>query len=108
MNLLRRKAEILCKLHKKAETYAEIVQMLQELALREPNSENAGIIKGKELAMYMFELLAEYHLPQEELESNQASFMAMFSESLKDGQTKVRAATLKAMTKFLSMFEDED
>jgi len=108
MNLLRRKAEILCKLHKKDETYAEIVQMLQELALREPNSDNAGVIKGKELAMYMFELLAEYHLPQEELESNQASFMAMFSESLKDGQTKVRAATLKAMTKFLSMFEDED
>ncbi len=34
--------------------------------------------------------------------------MTMFSESLKDGATKVRAATLKAMTKFLSMFEDED
>ena len=34
--------------------------------------------------------------------------MSMFSESLKDSQTRVRAATLKAMTKFLSMFEDED
>ncbi len=34
--------------------------------------------------------------------------MTMFSESLKDSATKVRAATLKAMTKFLSMFEDED
>jgi len=32
----------------------------------------------------------------------------MFSESLKDSQTRVRAAILKAMTKFLSMFEDED
>jgi len=58
--------------------------------------------------MYMFELLAEYHLPQEQLEQNQSSFMAMFSESLKDSQTRVRAASLKAMTKFLSMFEDED
>ena len=58
--------------------------------------------------MYMFELLSEYHLPQEQLESNQSSFMFMFSESLKDQQTRVRAATLKAMTKFLSMFEDED
>ena len=58
--------------------------------------------------MYMFELLSEYHLPQEQLEQNQSSFMAMFSESLKDQQTRVRSATLKAMTKFLSMFEDED
>ena len=108
MNLLRRKAEILCKLHSKAESYAELVQQLQQLALLEPNSEAPGIVKGKELAMYMFELLAEYHLPQEQLEQNNASFMAMFSESLKDSQTRVRAATLKAMTKFLSMFEDEE
>ncbi len=28
MNLLRRKAEILCKLHKKDETYGELVAML--------------------------------------------------------------------------------
>ena len=34
--------------------------------------------------------------------------MSMFSESLKDAQSRVRASTLKAMTKFLSMFEDED
>ena len=33
MNLLRRKAEILCKLHKKDETYGELVAMLQQLAL---------------------------------------------------------------------------
>ena len=65
MNLLRRKAEILCKLHKKEGSYGELVQQLQQLALQEPNSSDAGIIKGKELAMYMFELLAEYHLPQE-------------------------------------------
>ena len=56
----------------------------------------------------MFELLSEYHLPQEQIESNQSSFMAMFSESLKDSQTRVRASTLKATMKFLSMFEDED
>ena len=63
MSLLRRKAEILCKLHKKEETYAELVQQLQTLALLEPNSDAAPVIKGKELAMYMFELLSEYHLP---------------------------------------------
>ena len=65
MSLLRRKAEILCKLHRKDESYAELVQMLQQFALQEPSSDAAPIIKGKELAMYMFELLSEYHLPQE-------------------------------------------
>lgn len=34
--------------------------------------------------------------------------MEMFGKSLKDSQTRVRAATLKATMKFLSMFEDED
>lgn len=63
MSLLRRKAEILCKLHRKDESYAELVQQLQQLALLEPNSDSTSIIKGKELAMYMFELLSEYHLP---------------------------------------------
>ncbi len=63
MNLLRRKAEILCKLHKREETYGELVAMLQQLALQEPNSDNPAIIQSKELAMYMFELLLEYHLP---------------------------------------------
>ena len=33
LNLLRRKAEILCKAHRKAESYAELVQFLQTLAL---------------------------------------------------------------------------
>ena len=65
MNLLRRKAEVLCKVHRKEESYGEIVQQLRDLALQEPNSDSPAVIKGKELAMYMFELLAEYHLPQE-------------------------------------------
>lgn len=34
--------------------------------------------------------------------------MEMFGKSLADSQTRVRAATLKATMKFLSMFEDED
>jgi len=29
MNLLRRKAEVLCKIHKKEESYGELVQSLQ-------------------------------------------------------------------------------
>lgn len=65
MNLLRRKAEIICKLHRKEESYPEIVSQLSELLQREPNSDSDEIVKGKEIAMYMFELLAEFHLPQE-------------------------------------------
>ena len=34
--------------------------------------------------------------------------MGLFSESLKDKQARVRAATFKAMTKFLTSIEDED
>ena len=70
MSLLRRKAEIICKVHRKEESYAELVQSLQQLALQEPNSDSPAIIKGKELSMYMFELLSEYHLPQEQIEQN--------------------------------------
>jgi len=35
MNLLRRKAEIICKVHDKLGTYGEIVTNLTTLALRE-------------------------------------------------------------------------
>ena len=63
MSLLRRKAEIICKLHDKLETYGEIVTLLSTLALRDPASADEKIIKGKEIAMYMFDLLAEYYLP---------------------------------------------
>ena len=62
MNLLRRKAEIICKLHKKEESYGELVQNLSQLAGK-PASNDEATIKGKEFAMYVFELLSEYHLP---------------------------------------------
>ena len=62
MNLLRRKAEIICKLHKKESSYAELVQQLSLLAGK-PASADEATIKGKEFAMYVFELLSEYHLP---------------------------------------------
>ena len=63
MSLLRRKAEIICKVHDKLKTYGEIVTLSSTLALREPASADEKIIKGKEIAMYMFDLLAEYYLP---------------------------------------------
>lgn len=105
--LLRRKAEIICKLHKTEESYGELVNQLQSLA-GQPASEDETVIQGKELAMYMFELLAEYHLPQEQIVENSAHFMQLFSETLKDGNVRVRVATLKALTIFLSSVDDEE
>jgi hypothetical protein len=56
----------------------------------------------------MFELLAEYHLPQELIVQNQASFMTLFGKSLDDSNPRVRVATLKALTCFIKSFEDEE
>ncbi len=42
------------------------------------------------------------------MESSHDDFMQMFSKALQDKQTRVRTATFKAMTKHLSMLEDED
>jgi len=58
--------------------------------------------------MYMFELLSEYHLPQEQIVANSANFMNLFSESLKDTNVRIRVATLKALTVFLTAIEEED
>lgn len=107
MNLLRRKAEIICKLHKKEESYGELVQQMGQLAGQEASNADS-IVKGKQFAMYMFELLSEYHLPQEQIVANSNHFMLLFSQSLKDVSVKVRTATLKAMICFLTSIEDEE
>lgn len=56
----------------------------------------------------MFELLAEYHLPQELIVQNQDNFMNLFSESMKDTNPRVRVATLKALTTFITSIDDEE
>jgi DNA primase len=56
----------------------------------------------------MFELLAEYHLPQELIVQNQENFMNLFSESMKDTNPRVRVATLKALTTFITSIDDEE
>ena len=107
MNLLRRKAEIVCKIHKKEGNYANLLQKLQLMSTQYTGANEIGV-KSKEFAMYMFELLAEYHLPQELIVSNQDSFMEIFSQSMQDTNTRVRVATLKALTSFIISIEDED
>lgn len=58
--------------------------------------------------MYMFELLAEYHLPQEHIVASRNEFMSLFSMSLKDTDVKVKSASMRALTVFLTMIDDED
>ena len=67
MNLLRRKAEILVKSYKKSGSFDELIQFLMEMA-KGPVSEDAQVIAGKEVAMYIFEMLTEYHLTNEQCE----------------------------------------
>jgi hypothetical protein len=104
---LRRKAEIICKLCKKDESYPEIVQFICQLA-QSPSSSEEHIVKGKQFAMYAFELLSEYHLPQEQIVQHSGDFMNIFNSSLNDGDVRVKVATLKALTSFLTCIEDED
>ena len=58
--------------------------------------------------MYAFELLSEYHLPQEQIVQHSGDFMNIFNSSLNDGDVRVKVATLKALTSFLTCIEDED
>ena len=58
--------------------------------------------------MYMFDLLSEFHMTQEQMESSHDDFMQMFSKALQDKQTRVRTATFKALTKYLIMLEEEE
>jgi hypothetical protein len=83
LHLLRRKSEALCKLYKKTETYGELIQWLQQVstATGQTSSPEAEI-KSKVIAMYMFELLAEYHLPQELIVQNSTEFMTLFNSSI--------------------------
>jgi hypothetical protein len=57
MQLLRRKAEIICSCYKDIQNYQELI--LQLVGVLKQKSVPAS----KEYAMHIFELLAEYHLP---------------------------------------------
>ena len=57
--------------------------------------------------MHIFELLAEYHLPQEQIIQNSENFMKLFTNCLKDETVSVKVAALKAITSFLSSIDEE-
>lgn len=58
--------------------------------------------------MYALELLCEFHLPQDQIKQNQEHFMTLFKHSLGDSDVRVKVSTLKALTNFLTRFDDED
>jgi hypothetical protein len=58
--------------------------------------------------MYMFELMANYHLPEEQLVSSSDKLISLFLATLQDGNIAVKVSALQAITAFLSSIEDED
>jgi hypothetical protein len=65
-------------------------------------------VKSKQFAMYAMELLCEFHLPVDQIKANKDNFMNLFKHSLADGDVRIKVATLKALTTFLSMLEDDE
>lgn len=58
--------------------------------------------------MYCFEVLAEINLNAEELSKQANDFKTVFELGLNDKENNVRVASLKAITAFLAVIEDQD
>jgi hypothetical protein len=56
--------------------------------------------------MYNFEILSEYYLPQDLIVDNSDQFIEVFKSTLKEKDIRVRVASLKAVSCFLSSIED--
>ena len=98
--LLKRKGDIIAKVyHNLDQSDALLKQLVEWSGLENSNS--------KQLAMYVFERLAECHLSNEKLLEHKDSFYAIFSKSLGDADMKVRVAALRATSSFLLTIEDD-
>ncbi len=64
MLLLKKKADIICACYREIENYPELIQQLVQVMQSQDGTPEQLAIK-KVYAMYLFELLAEYHLPQD-------------------------------------------
>jgi len=58
--------------------------------------------------MYNFEVISEYHLSQELLVQYSDDFLKSFTSTLQDPDVKVKVASLKTTTSFLSSIDDEE
>ncbi|TNV74745.1 hypothetical protein FGO68_gene4951 [Halteria grandinella] len=86
---LKRKADLVCA--------CSLVALLQ----------SQEDVNKKVYAMYIFELLAEYHLPQDQIIQNSDQFIQLFTGCLQDPNMTVKVAALKAITSFLGSIDDE-
>lgn len=66
MALLKRKAEIVCTCYKEIQNYPELVMQLVSVLQSQTGTSEEQAVK-KVYAMYIFELLSEYHLPQDQI-----------------------------------------
>jgi hypothetical protein len=98
---LRRKADLVCACYKESKNYTELILSLVQLI------QEGGEPRKRVYAMYIFELLSEYHLPQDQIVSNSDQFIQLFTGCLKDESADVKVAALKAIAAFLSKIEDE-
>lgn len=62
MLYLKKKAEIICSCYREIENYPELIVQLAQILQSSEGSSDQLVIK-KVYSMYIFEILAEYHLP---------------------------------------------
>ena len=64
MQLLKKKAEIICACYRELSNYPELIQQLV-VVLQSTDGTPESQTQKKVYCMYLFEMLAEYHLPQD-------------------------------------------
>jgi len=58
--------------------------------------------------MYIFEVVSDCHLSNEQILAYKDSFMNIFAKTLSDRDLHVKVASLKATTAFLTSVDDSD
>lgn len=62
----------------------------------------------RELSMYMLEILVDVHIPTELAKDHIQEFKSIFKQGLEDSELKVRVASLKATSAFITSLDDTD
>jgi hypothetical protein len=104
---LKRKAEIVSKGSAKLKQYEQLVKFVEGSLTKVLPETTAEAVKEKEYDMYVLELLTEYHLPQELIVQSSDDFIGLFKKCLVDPSPKIKVASLRAITTFLSAIDDE-
>ena len=58
--------------------------------------------------MYVFEVLADCHLTEEQLTAYKDNFIGIFTSSLSDREVTIKVAALKATTAFFTSIDDSN